>query len=145
MFNFLQTRNPACSLDLGSTWAKTVSLARKGKSPQLERVARVAWSESEHKDHDAKGARISKAWSKLGLKDKSVISSLAGHSVIVKRIFVERSSPEEIQDKISQEAGQYIPFDINDVYLDYHLLEPEPENESQEVILVATKKKWSRN
>ena len=141
MFNFLQTKNPSCSLDLGSTWAKTVRLARKGREPQLDRVARIVWSAAEHKDFQSKGRRIKEAWGQLGLRDKAVISSLAGHSVIVKRVFLEKSASGDLESKINEEAGQYIPFDISDVHLDYHILEPDPESENQEVILVATKKK----
>ncbi len=141
MFNFLQNKNPSCSLDLGSTWAKTVRLARKGREPRLDRVARIAWSPSEHKDFQSKGQRIKQAWGQLSLRDKYVISSLAGHSVIVKRVFFEKSASGDLESKINEEAGQYIPFDISAVHLDYHILEPDPESENQEVILVASKKK----
>ncbi|WP_291318989.1 pilus assembly protein PilM, partial [Desulfonatronospira sp.] len=141
MFNLLQSKNPFCSLDLGSTWAKTVRFARKGKEPQLDRAARIAWSPAEHKDFQSKGRRIKQAWDQLGLRDKAVISSLAGHSVIVKRVFFEKSASGDLENKITQEAGQYIPFDISDVHLDYHILDPDPESENHEVILVATKKR----
>jgi type IV pilus assembly protein PilM len=49
---------------------------------------------------------------------------------------------EDALDKsIQWEAEQYIPFEISEVFLDYHILGPDPNDQGQmEVILVAAKK-----
>ncbi len=141
MRRFLQFRPPNCGVDLGSSWGKTVKLVRQKKTPTLDRFARFPWLDQQHQSPDQKGTKLQTLWRHLGLKDKSVISSLAGHAVMVKRIFLQAGPEKEIQEKISQEAAQYIPFDINDVYLDYHVLDSSSESENQEVILVASKKK----
>ena len=51
---------------------------------------------------------------------------------------------DELDKQIKFEAEQYIPFDINDVYLDFHILSPEERSSAaqgeMEVLLVATKK-----
>src|SRR2546428_4370838 len=51
---------------------------------------------------------------------------------------------EELDKQIKFEAEQYIPFDINDVYLDFHILSQEEQSSAaqgeMEVLLVATKK-----
>jgi type IV pilus assembly protein PilM len=47
---------------------------------------------------------------------------------------------EELRDQINWEAQQHIPFDIQDVNLDYHVLEGDPTSEMMDVLLVACKK-----
>ena len=55
----------------------------------------------------------------LKLKGKKVAISVSGYSVIVKKINLAVMSDEELEKHIESEAEQYIPFDIDDVYLDY--------------------------
>jgi len=78
------------------------------------------------------------------LKNKSVALSLSGTSVIVKNISLPPMSEEELEKQIKFEAEQYIPFDINDVYLDFHILTPDDQRAEGQaemnVLLVATKK-----
>lgn len=76
------------------------------------------------------------------IKNKKVILSVSGHSVIVKKISLPQMSREELQESIQWEAEQYIPFDIEDVNIDFHLLQSEEASISSEmeVILVAVKK-----
>src|SRR5437764_14852988 len=49
-------------------------------------------------------------------------------------------SPEELAESIQWEAEQYIPFDINDVNLDYVPLSTPGTGDNIDVILVAAKK-----
>jgi len=52
-----------------------------------------------------------------------VATALCGHHVIVKRISLPVMSDAELAESIHWEAEQYIPFDIDDVNLDYQILE----------------------
>ena len=78
------------------------------------------------------------------LKNKNVALSISGTSVIVKKITLPPMPEEELDKQIKFEAEQYIPFDINDVYLDFHILSQEKQSSAtqgeMEVLLVATKK-----
>jgi type IV pilus assembly protein PilM len=78
------------------------------------------------------------------LKNKNVALSISGTSVIVKKITLPPMPEEELDKQIKFEAEQYIPFDINDVYLDFHILSQGTESSAaqgeMEVLLVATKK-----
>jgi type IV pilus assembly protein PilM len=74
-------------------------------------------------------------------KNNNFATSLSGHSVIIKKIQVPAMSLEELAESIQWEAEQYIPFDINDVRLDYVVLEEEGMGEGQmDVLLVAVKR-----
>ena len=72
---------------------------------------------------------------------RDVGTSVSGHSVIIRKITLPLMTEEEIEGNIQWEAEQYIPFDINEVNIDYQRLETEGEDlESQDVLLVAVKK-----
>jgi type IV pilus assembly protein PilM len=78
---------------------------------------------------------------KAKIKIKDVIISIAGHSsVIIKRVSLPDMSEEELSESIKFEAEQYIPFDIEDVNLDFQILGPKEEPGQMDVILVAVKK-----
>ena len=64
--------------------------------------------------------------------------SLSGHSVIIKKIQLPAMTEAELTESIQWEAEQYIPFDINDVNLDYVVLESS--GDTMDVLLVAVKK-----
>ena len=84
---------------------------------------------------------------KKGFKTKEVCASLSGNAVIVKKITLPVMTPSELDDSIAWEAEQYIPFDIQDVNLDYQILDPgtgPDSNGSMEVLLVAAKKENQR-
>lgn len=76
----------------------------------------------------------------LKIKGKSVVTSLSGSAVIVKRILIEQTSDKELDDAISWEAEQYVPFDINEVVLDYQVLNKNGPEGKMEVVLVACKR-----
>jgi len=74
-------------------------------------------------------------------KTKDVVTSVSGHSVIVKKISLPFMTEAELEDSIQWEAERYIPFDINDVNIDFKILGSLPENpELMDIILVAAKK-----
>jgi len=75
------------------------------------------------------------------VKTKDVITSVSGHSVIVKKISLPLMSEAELEESIQWEAERYIPFDINDVNIDFQIFGSSTENpEVMEVVLVAAKK-----
>ena len=82
---------------------------------------------------------VSRLISENGVKNQSFGGSLSGHSVIIKKIQLPTMSPDELAESIQWEAEQYIPFDINDVNLDYEILEEGIGQENMEVLLVAVK------
>lgn len=75
------------------------------------------------------------------IKETSVATSVGGYSVIVKNITVQKMEESQLQETIQFEAEQYIPFDINDVNLDFQIVGENAGNPNQmDVLLVAAKK-----
>jgi type IV pilus assembly protein PilM len=138
-------KNAGVGLDLGSEWLKMVKI-RPGKGDFiLESIARSPWQPGDLDNNSATAKKIAGLWSQLLLKDQVVASSMAGHAVIVKRVTFESDSPKTLGDTVHKDARQYIPFDINDVYLDFQVLGPGAKEKSYDVLLVASKKKVVQN
>jgi len=77
--------------------------------------------------------------SENGIKNAKFGGSLSGHSVIIKKIQLPSMTEAELAESIQWEAEQYIPFDINDVNLDYVVLET-GSSDTMDVLLVAVKR-----
>ncbi|MCL5966603.1 MAG: pilus assembly protein PilM [Deltaproteobacteria bacterium] len=83
---------------------------------------------------------VKTALRELKVREKEVVISLSGHSVIIKKVVLPTTTPEELQDSIQWEVEQYIPFDIKDVRIDFQVIGPLREDPSKmEVLLVAVK------
>ena len=77
------------------------------------------------------------------IRTKQTVASLSGNAVIVKKIMLPLMEETELAESIYWEAEQYIPFDIQDVNLDYQVLEAsagDVDRETMAVLLVAAKK-----
>jgi type IV pilus assembly protein PilM len=142
---FFSKKNSGVGLDLGSEWLKMVKI-RPGKGDLiLESLSRSPWQPGDLDNNSATAKKIAGLWSQLSLKEQVVASSMAGHAVIVKRVTFESDSPKTLSDTVHKDARQYIPFDINDVYLDFQVLGPGAKEKSYDVLLVASKKKVVQN
>ena len=76
-----------------------------------------------------------------GIKTRSVVAAVSGRAVIVKKITMNKLSAEDAQQAIYWEAEQHVPYDINDVSLDFEILGRPPNDPKQmQVLLVAAKK-----
>ena len=75
------------------------------------------------------------------IKTRDAVVGVAGNSVIIKRISLPLMTQEELEESITWEAEQYIPFDVNDVNIDAHILAGQADEAGQmEVLLVAARK-----
>ena len=133
-------------LDIGSSAVKAVELKPVGRG------YRVAAYGSEPLPPDSivdgaiiDGAAVADAIRRLfdarGIRTKDVAASLSGNAVIVKKITLPTMTEAELAESIYWEAEQYIPFDIQDVNLDYQVLDAGANGSgTMDVLLVAAKK-----
>jgi type IV pilus assembly protein PilM len=83
---------------------------------------------------------IREAIAKSGSRAKHAAAAVSGHSVIVKKITVPAMTAAELEESIRWEAEQYIPFDVNEVNLDFEILQAGDAERPMDVLLVAAKK-----
>lgn len=79
-------------------------------------------------------------WRNSKVKLRDVALSISGHSVIIKKIPVPMMTDDELEEQIHWEAEQHIPFDINDVEIDYEVLTKRDDQGQMDILLVAAKK-----
>jgi type IV pilus assembly protein PilM len=136
-------------LDIGSSAVKAVELKPVGKGFRVaafgsEPVPQDAIVDGAIIDAGAVAESIRRVFeNNKAFKAKDVCASLSGNAVIVKKITLPVMTESELGESIYWEAEQYIPFDIQDVNLDYQILDPGtgPDSRgSMEVLLVAAKK-----
>lgn len=138
--------NHAIALDIGSHSVKLCQLCETKSGFHLVSLGTAvlpvgAVEEGTLQDPEAVAGVVSALFKNLKIKEKRVAITVSGYSVIVKRINLAAMSDEELEEYIQAEAGQYIPFDIEDVYLDYQNLHTETEEHDRtDVMLVAAKK-----
>lgn len=131
-------------LDLGSSSIKMVELKNTGRGFKMVNFGMSPLPEGlidggEILDPGALSQVIMALHKELGIKTKAVCTGMFGGAVIVKKISMPRIDPKLIGEQIQWEAEQYIPFDLSEVNLDYHLLNRGGNAETMDILLVAAK------
>ena len=125
----------AVELELQSN--KTYSLVHWGISPPLAE----AIVDGEIMYRQLVTDAISNLFETREIKSRQVVAAVSGRAVIVKKIAMNKLSPEDAQQAVYWEAEQHVPYDINDVSLDFEVLGPVASDPKQmQVLLVAAKK-----
>jgi type IV pilus assembly protein PilM len=134
-------------VDIGSSALKAVELKHTGKAGAEYQLLRIgiealppeAIVDGAIMDSGAVIEGIQKLFTGNKIKTGDVATSVSGNAVIVKKISLPQMSQEELAESIHWEAEQYIPFDIQDVALDYEVIEGGTGG-NMDVLLVAVKK-----
>ncbi len=132
-------------LDIGSSTVKAVELATHGKGFELTHLGVAslppeAIVQGAFLNSGAIVEAITEAIETARIKTKDVAAAVSGHSVIVKKVSLPAMTREELDEQIRWEAEQYIPFDVNEVNLDFQILDTGDEEGQMDVLLVAAKK-----
>jgi type IV pilus assembly protein PilM len=134
----------AVGLSIGTSSIKLVELKRSGKAWKLLHFGMVQLPEDAIVNREVVNAiavvdSLKRLLSQIKLKSKAVCTAISGTSVIIKRMQLETPNLKELQEQIFWEAEQYIPFDITEVVMDYHVIS-RGKDAKTDVILVAVKR-----
>ncbi len=141
-----QKKALSLGLDIGSYSVKLCEMGDTGDGYKLLKLGSAklpagAVEDGVLQDPDAVGVVVAELFKNLNIKQKKVAISMSGYSVIVKKINLAVMEDEQLAEHIQSEAEQYIPFDIDDVYLDYQDLKTNSEeSDYTDIMLVAAKK-----
>ncbi len=133
-------------IDIGSSSVKLVQLAENKGIYQLKSLGILplpseAIVDNSLMDTTSIVETIKDLLKSLNCKAKEAVCSISGNSVIIRKITLPAMTHEELEDQIAWEAEQYIPFDINDVDLDFEILDTDLSSTGKmTVLLVASKK-----
>jgi type IV pilus assembly protein PilM len=138
--------NLITGVDIGSHAIKVCQLQKTGTTYKLIAVGSAALPSGAVEDGVLQeplevGKVLSALLKNLKIKNKKIGISISGYSVIVKKINLEEMEDDALAKYISAEAEQYIPFDLDDVYIDFQKLPTKKEGTDRcDIMLVAAKK-----
>lgn len=133
------------AIDIGSSTVKAVQLKKAGRGYELEKfgVAELyPGGDKRNSNISLREARIEavqQAVLAANISAKNAICAVSGESIIVRYIQLPEMPENELKGAIRWEAEDYIPFSIDEVYLDSVLL-GKAEGGKLDVLLVAVKK-----
>jgi type IV pilus assembly protein PilM len=143
---FLTKKKEVIGIDIGSSSLKLVQLREQKGTYQLQNLGILPLPAEAIVDNTLMDStsivETLKALCKAqGIKSTDAACSISGNSVIIRKISLPVMPTEELDEQIHWEAEQYIPFDINDVNIDFQILAAdELDPAKMSVLLVASKK-----
>jgi type IV pilus assembly protein PilM len=134
-------------LDIGSSCIKLAEIQNNPKGRILTLFSWIPLAKGVIVDGavvelEALTATIKELYQQSGCKSSQIVTSISGHSVIVKKATFAEMGEEELRGLIHDEAGKYLPFDdMTAVDYDFQIIGENPYNPSQmEILIVAAKK-----
>lgn len=145
MFKLSRGSKRTVGLDIGSSSVKVVEFDHSDEAPKLVKFGRCgllpeAIVDGEIMDRDVVVDTIAELMEVNDIHSKDVITAVSGRAVIVKKIQMDKMTDDEARAAIEWEAEQHIPFDIDDVSLDFQVLNRDASPEQMDVLLCAAKR-----
>src|SRR5687767_2824410 len=140
----------SAGLDIGSGFVKLVVIDHSRAEPEIIQVATSplvpdAIVEGEVMDPVLVADTVRSVVESSGLKGKDIVAAVGGHDVIIKKIPMDRMAEADAREVIRWEAEQHVPFDMENVQLDFQILDPEGTSPQMQVLLVAAKRELIEN
>jgi type IV pilus assembly protein PilM len=134
-------------LDIGASSIKLVKLEEKGgayalTSLGMRELPMEVIVDEEIKDKDTIIFNLQSLVEQCDPRLKEVAISISGHGVITDKITMDKKSGTEAQQAILFEAEQRSPFDVEDVTMDYHIVNVNEESQKMDVLLVAARNEF---
>jgi len=141
-----RNRHPYLGIDIGSSTVKLAALVKDGDRFRLEHLA-VEQLDPEVMDQNSvkNPAKVSEAlsrvWYQSAAKHKECVLAVPLTSTFSRILYLPAGQSEaELESQVQIEAGQIVPFDVNEVSLDFQVVGTATGNEEQiEVLLAATR------
>ncbi len=132
-------------VSIGGSSIKVAELKKSGKSFALQRFGIAQLPEDaivnrEIINHMGVVDSVRSLVDQLKIKGRSVVTSVSGAGVIVKKILLDQVPQKELADAVLWEAEQYVPFNMNEVVHDFQVLNKSGPEGKMEIMLVACKR-----
>ena len=143
--SFARARKSSIGLDIGSSLVKIVELDFSRSQPALSKLGVVplppeAIVDGEVMDRLLVVDAIRECAAQAGVRGGEVVTAVSGRALIVKKVLMDKMDQADAREAIFWEAEQHVPFDIEDVSLDFQILDEGGGGNQMQVLLVAAKK-----
>lgn len=143
---FSRKKKALIGIDISSSAIKMIELSKDDDSYRVESYAVAGLTpnsvvEKAIADVNAVGDAIEVAWKRSGSKTRDVAVALPGGSVHTKKFKASADlSEEELEAQVEIELDQQVPYDIEEVNLDFEIIGPvEDEPNTNEIMVVAAR------
>jgi len=141
-------KEPILGVDISPSAVKLIELSRSGPRFRVEAFAieplgeNTAAEDRHFVDADEAGAALKRAWRNSGARARRVAAAVPTSSVITRIVPMPVEFKEsDIETNVPIEASQYIPYPIEEIYLDFEMRGRSPASaDLQDVMLVASRK-----
>ena len=146
---FLLSSSPVFGLDIGFETIKLCQLKKHGKSASIVGAADIQITErildkDRIKNKAATANAIREACRKAKphpITAKKIVSALPETFVFSKTIRLPKMNQEELKTSVPNEAAQYLPIPISEVYVDFQILITHPDEPLIDVLIAAAPKR----
>ncbi|HUM95297.1 MAG TPA: pilus assembly protein PilM [Candidatus Competibacter sp.] len=140
-------KEPMLGIDISPSAVKLIELSRSGQRFRVEALAIEPLGEGMMEDRNLTdpgevGQAIKRAWRRSGTRLRRAAVAVPTSSVITRAVPMPAEFKEsDIEANMPIEASQYIPYPIEEVYLDFEVKGPsQASSEMQDVMLVASRR-----
>ncbi len=130
-------------IDIGTHSVKAVQMAKAGGRLKVESVGFALINRSQLNVDPvlAQAEAIRAALQNMAVSQSVLVGALPGQTVVVRYPRLRSMPPAQLGAAVEKEAGQNIPYDLSEVYLDWTVLDHIEENKEDQVkvLLVAAK------
>lgn len=132
-------------LDIGSGFVKLALVDHGGDRPEIHGVAirptpRGAVVDGEVVEPGRVANAVRELVEETGIRSRNTVAALGGHDVFIKKVELPPMKETEAVRVMRREAGRHVPFDLEEVRLDFQILPPRDGSARLEALLVAAKR-----
>ncbi len=146
MFSLFSKSENLIGLDIGSHSVKLLQANTGNVTPRLMSMGiaplpREAFVEGRLAKPEVVADAIRLLANHLKIKRRTVAVSISGYDVMIKKIELPTMTEDELAARMHSELGQYIPYNIDEVDVDYQVIDVSKNRPNfMDVLLVAAKK-----
>jgi len=134
-------------LDIGASSIKLVQMENRGgnyaiRTMGIRELPIEAIVSEEIKDRDTVIFNIQNLIEQTDPHIREVVLSISGHGVLTDKYTIDKKSGAEAEQAILFETEQRAPFDVEDVTIDYHIIDVDDETNKMDVLLVAARNEF---
>ncbi len=134
----------AIGLDIGTYSIKAVQMSRSGGQYCIEQVGyeRIDREQVNSDPAMAHAAAIREAVRTMAVSQSLLVAAMPGQTAVIRYPRLADMPKAQLAEAVEREASQNIPYDLNDVYLDWTLLSETEDSGSKQlkIMLVAAKR-----
>ena len=133
---------PTIGIDIGTNYTKAIELRGKSAKPHLvsfQRIDTPSELDSDGQISNLAGLveRLADTVQKNGWEGREVVTAVGGRNIIIRHLKFPPMAKAELEQVINFEKERYIPFNNQEVVVDYLDLGPLKDEQGQHLVLLA--------